>query len=213
MTIVTNCLRLCWFLIALTIVLIYVFVSYDHDAFAYGCHKGMFNAEVISYSLNHQNEAHIAYNLIGLWFFSIYTIEAYGVFLTAFVYASSVIAAAIAYYIQCYLGGGTDTIVGASGGIYGIVGFSLVIAIIRMVDGAKQLEDSGLVRPRRYSMLVQSVITLSYIINTVILVTYDIVSMLLEQSQSVAHIAHLGGFGWGFLVGCLIVILDRSLFM
>ncbi len=213
MTIVTNCLRLCWFLIALTIVLIYVFVSYDHDAFAYGCHKGMFNAEVLGYSLNHQNEAHIAYNLIGLWFFGVYTIEAYGVFLTAFVYASSVVAAAIAYYIQCYLGEGTDTIIGASGGIYGIVGFSLVIAIIRMIDGAEQLEDNSRARPLQYFILVHFVVTLSYIINTIILLTFDIASMLLEQSQSVAHIAHLGGFGWGFLVGCLIVILDRSLFM
>lgn len=197
--------RLYSFPLILTTALISVFIVYKHDAFAYGCHNGMFNTHILGYSLNHQNTMHITFNLIGLWIFSVYTINVYGTIATLIVYVASVVGAAVAYYVQCYCENGTDDIVGASGGICGIIGFALVIAIMDIID----VSSESSTRPPNAIAGMQYILPFSYIINFICLLSYDVFYYIIEGNNTVAHTAHFAGYGCGFVTGCLIVLFDR----
>lgn len=189
--------------LALTSVYACIYYVYSREALGYGCHHSLFNPYILGYSINHKDAQHITFNTIALWFFSLYTIHTYGNVVTAIVYISSVIAAAASYYIQCYVQRSNEEIIGASGGVYGLIGLTLVIAIINLVKRSESIENQDI--SLRVSLL-HVMFEVSQLFNVSIVVALDLAIFLTNKNSDTAHSAHLGGFICGFVLGCLVAI-------
>jgi len=205
MGLIVNIIKLTWLPFALTTVYVSIYHTYNREALSYGCHKSVFNPYILSYSLNHKDVTHITFNTIALWYFALYTIHAYGNVVTAVIYATSVTGAGAGYYIQCYLQHSDEDIIGASGGIYGLIGFTLVIAIIRLVNNSQEIHNQEIsIR----TGIVYIVLEMMQVVNVSVIVAFDVYIFLTSPNSTTAHSAHLGGFLCGILLGCFVVIFD-----
>lgn len=127
------------------------------------------------------------------------------------VYTTSVIGAGASYYIQCYLQHSEADIVGASGGIFGLVGFTLIIAIIQLVLRTQQIQDAELALDIRKS-IIYVVLEISQLLSVSFIIVIDMYVFLTSPVSTTAHVAHLGGFLCGVLLGCCVVTFDLCVF-
>lgn len=205
MGLIWNIIKLTWLPFALTSVYVSIYLIYNREALSYGCHKSLFNPYILTYSLNHKDISHITFNTIGLWYFALYTIHAYGNVVTAVIYITSVIGAGASYYIQCYFQHSDEDIIGASGGVYGLVGFTLIIAIIRLVNRSQEIHNLEIsIR----TGMIYVMLEIMQVFNVSIIVAFDAFIFLTTPNSTIAHSAHLGGFLCGVLLGCSVVIFD-----
>lgn len=204
---IRNIINLTWLPFALTCSYIIIYHTNIREALSYGCHESLFNPFIITYSFNHKNITHITFNILGLWYFAVYTIYAYGNIITAVVYTTSVIGAGAGYYIQCYLQHSESDIIGASGGIFGLVGFTLIVAMIQLVLRTQQIHGAELVLDIRKSTLYV-LLEISQLLSVSLIIVIDMYVFLTSPVSTIAHVAHLGGFLCGVLLGCCVVTFD-----
>lgn len=205
MNLVQKIVKLAWLPLALSSVHIFIYCTYNREALSYGCHNSLFNPYILSYSINHKNITHITFNTVALVYFALYTIHAYGNIITAVVYTLSVIAAGASYYIQCYLQHSSEDIIGASGGVYGLVGFTLVIAIIKLTKNSQELQKKNI--DIKISLLY-IMLEMTQVLNVAVIVAIDTYTFLTSPNSAIAHSAHLGGFLSGVLLGFCVVTFD-----
>lgn len=209
MTLIQKALKLVWLPFALSSSYVYIYYQYSREALGYGCHNSLFNPYILGYSLNHKDVTHITFNTIGLWLFAMYTIHSYGNVATIIVYMISVVGAAASYYIECYFQHSDEEIIGASGGVYGLIGLTLVIVIMRLVNKSTLLESP---QANIRHIMLGSVIETIQVLNISVILAVDVSTLLTNNNSGIAHSAHLGGFMCGVVLGCLIVSFDKCIF-
>lgn len=205
MNLIKKIVKLAWLPIALSGVHVFIYCTYNREALSYGCHKSLFNPYILSYSINHKNITHITLNTVALVYFALYTINAYGNIVTAIVYTLSVIAAGASYYIECYLQHSSDDIIGASGGVYGLIGFTLIISIIKLTKKSEELLKKNIDLKIGFLYIM---LEMTQVLNVSVIVAIDAYMFLISPKSAVAHSAHLGGFLSGVLLGCCVVTFD-----
>jgi len=203
MNIKQKVFNLLWFPTILSVVFVCVYLTQDRFMFGYGCKKSAFTPNILTYSLNHGNEVHITFNIITLVYFSAYITYVYGNIITILIYTTSVIGAALAYYGNCRMSAEKNSVIGASGGISGLVGASLVIALYHMVQVSKILEDDTVSVSDKINC---SGVALIQIISVMLLIVIDVSNNLLNDNSGVAHSAHLGGFATGVIVCGMVTV-------
>lgn len=203
------------FPLGLTVLMVYVFVTYKHKAFGYGQNQPLFNIYLILHSINHDSIMHITYNLIILWYFSIYTVHEYGTLITMMVYIGSVVTSGIVDYAYRNIHNKhNDYLIGASGGICGLIGFALVIAIDKTLIASQNLDNVDF--QCFIDNLSQFIVSILFIIGVLLQVMIDIFGVIMYGDNNVvygnstiAYTAHFGGYGCGWFLGCVIILFDR----
>ncbi len=139
--------------------------------------------QLVTYSFLHGNLAHIFFNMLALYMFGGEVERLFGSRFYALYYFGSVIAAAICHLVvTTWLGAPPAPMVGASGGIYGLL---LAFAIYF---------------PHRRVMLLFPPIPLP---SRVFVFGFALIELFLGITQTaagVAHFAHLGGMLGGWLM-------------
>lgn len=201
-----KALYLLWFPVVLSVVFVCVYLTQDRFMFGYGCEKSAFTPNILAYSLNHGNEMHITFNIIALVYFSAYITYVYGNIITILIYTTSVIGAALAYYGNCRMSAEKNSVIGASGGISGLTGATLVIALYHMVQVSKILEDDTVSVSDKMSCCG---IGLLQLLCVMVLIVIDVSNILLSENSRVAHFAHIGGFATGVILCGMVTIANH----
>lgn len=138
--------------------------------------------QLVTYSFLHAGLAHLALNLFGLWMFGADVERVWGRTRVLAAYFAAVSTGALTQLLAAALAGAGGPVIGASGGVFG-----LMLAF-------------GLLFPHRRVLLLVPPIPMSA---RTMVVGYAAVELLLGVTGSaagVAHFAHLGGLLGGWLV-------------
>jgi membrane associated rhomboid family serine protease len=201
-----------WFLFSWTIVLVFVFVYIDKDKYSYGCQNEMFYWKLMTYHMIHKDIQHLVLNLIAFWLFGLYVNFVYNDALNIIVHMIGVIAAGCSYYIECSSNKSDVNVVGASGGICGIIGVVLEIAVYRVVRGFLELGEEYDMKERLQHIIRYYIFSLTNIFNVIGIITYDIVMFNTSGDENISQTAHFGGYISGMLFGMLLVLTNYILF-
>lgn len=145
--------------------------------------SGMFQPwQVASYAFLHGGPSHLAFNMFGLWMFGSDLEKVWGPRRFAIVYATSVATAACAQLALACATGDMTPLVGASGGLFGLLaGYAMTFPGRTIVP---------LIPP--IPMSARAFVALYGIVELALGVT--------GAQGGVAHFAHLGGLLGGWLV-------------
>ena len=139
--------------------------------------------QLVTYSFLHANLAHIFFNMFALYMFGGEIERLFGSRFYALYYFAAVITAAITHLIiGAWMGAAPVPMVGASGGIYG-----LLLAF-------------GVYFPHRRVMLLFPPIPLPARVFVFGFAALELVLGITQTAAGVAHFAHLGGMLGGFLM-------------
>jgi membrane associated rhomboid family serine protease len=139
--------------------------------------------QIVTYSFLHANLAHIFFNMFALYMFGGEIERLFGSRFYALYYFAAVITAAITHLIvSAWMGAAPVPMVGASGGIYG-----LLLAF-------------GVYFPHRRVMLLFPPIPLPARVFVFGFAALELVLGITQTAAGVAHFAHLGGMLGGFLM-------------
>ncbi|HEY5898640.1 MAG TPA: rhomboid family intramembrane serine protease [Burkholderiales bacterium] len=173
-----------WLLIAN--VAIFLFISPD-SLFALwppgGIESNFEPWQIVTYSFLHGNMAHIFFNMLALYMFGGEIERLFGSrFYTLYYFAAVVSAAILHLVITTWMGSPPVPMVGASGGIYG-----LLLAF-------------GIYFPHRRVMLLFPPIPLPARVFVFGFAALELVLGVTQTAAGVAHFAHLGGMLGGWLM-------------
>ena len=139
--------------------------------------------QLLSYSFLHANVAHLFFNMLALYMFGGDIERLFGARFYVLYYFASVVAAAITHLVvTSWMGAAPVPMVGASGGIYGI------------------LLAFGLYFPHRRVMLLFPPIPMPARVFVFGFAALELVLGITQTAAGVAHFAHLGGMLGGFLM-------------
>jgi membrane associated rhomboid family serine protease len=139
--------------------------------------------QIVTYSFLHANLAHIFFNMFALYMFGGEIERLFGSRFYALYYLAAVITAAITHLIvSAWMGAAPVPMVGASGGIYG-----LLLAF-------------GVYFPHRRVMLLFPPIPLPARVFVFGFAALELLLGITQTQAGVAHFAHLGGMLGGFLM-------------
>ena len=146
--------------------------------------------QLVTYSFLHGSFSHILFNMFGLYMFGSEVERLFGSRFFLGYYAASVIAAGLTHLlITGFMGGPPIPVVGASGGIYG-----LLLAF-------------GVYFPQRTVVLLIPPIPMKARTFVVVFAGVELFFGVTGTASGVAHFAHLGGM----LGGWLMIVYRRSL--
>ena len=139
--------------------------------------------QIVTYAFLHANVAHIFFNMFALYMFGSEIERLFGSRFYLFFYLASVVTAALTHLVVTGLMGSPPVpMVGASGGIYG-----LLLAF-------------GMYFPHRRVMLLFPPIPMRARTFVVAFAAIELVLGVTQTAAGVAHFAHLGGMLGGFLM-------------
>ena len=139
--------------------------------------------QLVTYSFLHANLAHIFFNMFALYMFGGEIERLFGSRFYALYYFAAVVTAAITHLIiTAWMGATSAPMVGASGGIYG-----LLLAF-------------GIYFPHRRVMLLFPPIPLPARVFVFGFAALELVLGITQTAAGVAHFAHLGGMLGGFIM-------------
>ena len=139
--------------------------------------------QVVTYSFLHANPAHLFFNMLALYMFGGDIERLFGTRFYALYYSAAVVMAAICHLvITAWMGAAPVPMVGASGGIYGL------------------LLAYGLYFPQRRVMLLFPPIPMPARIFVIVFALLELVLGVTQTNAGVAHFAHLGGMLGGWLM-------------
>ncbi|MEZ5729035.1 MAG: rhomboid family intramembrane serine protease [Burkholderiaceae bacterium] len=138
--------------------------------------------QLVSYAFLHGGLTHLAFNLFGVWMFGSDLERVWGPRRFAAFYAASVLVAAVAQLLVTSAMGSDAPTVGASGGLFGLLGgFAMLFP------------------QRRVMLLIPPIPLPAWLFVTL----YGLIELTLGVTGSasgVAHFAHVGGLLGGWLV-------------
>ncbi len=139
--------------------------------------------QLVTYSFLHGSLTHIAFNMFGLYMFGSEAERLFGQRFFLIYYFASVIAAGITHLvITSFIGGPPIPVVGASGGVYG-----LLLAF-------------GVYFPHRRVVLLIPPIPMKARTFVIVFGVVELVFGVTGTASGVAHFAHLGGMLGGWLM-------------
>ncbi len=139
--------------------------------------------QLVTYSFLHGSLTHIAFNMFGLYMFGSEAERLFGQRFFLIYYFASVIAAGITHLvITSFIGGPPIPVVGASGGVYG-----LLLAF-------------GVYFPHRRVVLLIPPIPMKARTFVIVFAVVELVFGVTGTASGVAHFAHLGGMLGGWLM-------------
>jgi membrane associated rhomboid family serine protease len=139
--------------------------------------------QMVTYSFLHGGVAHIVFNMFGLYTFGAAIERLFGSKFYALYYFACVVSAAICHLVvTSWMGGPQIPMVGASGGIYGL------------------LLAYGLYFPHQRVMLLIPPIPMSARTLVIVFAAISLFFGFTGSSDGVAHFAHLGGMIGGWLM-------------
>jgi membrane associated rhomboid family serine protease len=139
--------------------------------------------QVVTYSFLHANLAHIFFNMFALYMFGGEIERLFGSRFFALYYAAAVVTAAITHLVvTAWMGSPPAPMVGASGGIYG-----LLLAF-------------GVYFPHRRVVLLFPPIPMPARVFVFGFAALELLLGITQTAAGVAHFAHLGGMLGGFLM-------------
>jgi membrane associated rhomboid family serine protease len=139
--------------------------------------------QLVTYSFLHANLAHIFFNMFALYMFGSEIERLFGSRFYALYYFASVISAALCHLlVTAWMGAAPVPMVGASGGIYG-----LLLAF-------------GIYFPHRRVLLLFPPIPLPARVFVFGFAALELVLGITQTAAGVAHFAHLGGMLGGWLM-------------
>jgi membrane associated rhomboid family serine protease len=138
--------------------------------------------QVVSYAFLHGGLAHLAFNMFGLWMFGSELERLWGARRFGAFYAVSVLTAAATQLLVTGLMGSGAPVVGASGGLFGLlIGFAMVF-------------------PERKIMPIFPPIPMPAPVFVALYGAIELTLGVTGSASGVAHFAHLGGLLGGWLV-------------
>ncbi len=138
--------------------------------------------QLVTYSFLHGSIAHIALNMFGLYMFGSDVERVWGAPRLLLGYFAAVITGALAQVLAAALFGAAGPVIGASGGVFG-----LMLAF-------------GLMFPHRQVMLLIPPIPMSARTMVFVYAAVELFFGVTGTASGVAHFAHLGGLVGGWLV-------------
>lgn len=139
--------------------------------------------QLVTYSFLHGGFAHIFFNMFALYMFGSEIERLFGSRFYALYYVAAVVAAALTHLVStAWMGGAPVPMVGASGGIYG-----LLLAF-------------GVYFPHRRVMLLFPPIPMPARVFVFGFALLELVLGITQTAAGVAHFAHLGGMLGGWLM-------------
>jgi membrane associated rhomboid family serine protease len=139
--------------------------------------------QVVSYGFLHGSLTHIAFNMLALYMFGSDVERLFGARFYLQYYFACVVAAALSHLlVGAWIGGPPAPMVGASGGIFGL------------------LLAYGLYFPERRVMLLIPPIPMRARTFVIVFAVAELVFGVTQTAAGVAHFAHLGGMLGGWLV-------------
>jgi membrane associated rhomboid family serine protease len=137
--------------------------------------------QLVTYSFLHGSVAHLALNMLGLWMFGADVERVWGTPRLLLAYFAAVLTGALAQVLAAALFGAAGPVIGASGGVFG-----LMLAY-------------GLLFPHRRVMLLIPPIPMSARTMVIAYAAVELVFGITGTAAGVAHFAHLGGLLGGWL--------------
>lgn len=137
--------------------------------------------QAVTSAFLHGSVLHLAANMFGLWMFGREVEAVLGPARFVRLYAASVLAAAVAQLVTTGFGDPVPT-VGASGGLFGVLGAYAMLF------------------PRRRVLLLFPPIPLPAPLFVILYAAFELYAGVTGTQSGVAHFAHLGGLVGGFLV-------------
>lgn len=139
--------------------------------------------QVLTYGFLHGNWAHLFFNMFAVFMFGSDIERLFGSRRYLFYYLACVIGAACMHLIVTTVGGGVPApVVGASGGVFG-----LLLAF-------------GMAFPKRMLMLIFPPIPMPAWLFVTLYGLFELVMGVTQTASGVAHFAHLGGMATGFVI-------------
>ena len=139
--------------------------------------------QIVTYAFLHGSFAHIFFNMFGLYMFGSEIERLFGSRFFLSFYLASVVSAALTHLVVTSMMGSPPVpMVGASGGIYG-----LILAY-------------GMYFPNRRIVLLIPPIPMRARVFVIVFAAIELGLGVLQPGGSVAHFAHLGGMLGGFLM-------------
>ncbi len=138
--------------------------------------------QVATYSFLHGSFAHLFFNMLGIWMFGSELERLWGDKRFVQFYAASVLTAALAQLLVAGLSGAVYPMIGASGGLFG-----LLLAF-------------GMMFPNRTIMPLFPPIPMKAKVFVAIYGALELLFGVTGTMEGVAHFAHLGGMLGGFLM-------------
>ena len=137
--------------------------------------------QLVSYAFLHANLAHLLFNLFGLWMFGSELERAWGWRRFATFYFICVLTAAAVQLIVMTVLGRDAPMVGASGGLFGLlIGFAMVF-------------------PNRKMLLLLPPISLPAWLFATLYGLLELTLGVTASANGIAHFAHLGGLAGGWM--------------
>lgn len=201
-------IRFPWFLLMLSATLIYTYINYDNDVFAYDCKKKLVYVNTFLHHLSHLNTEHIAFNLFNLCLYGIYITYHFTDIVNIFAYAVGVLCASLIVHHDCDMNQKAVKVVGASGGINGIIGAVLVFSLMDIISRINyiqfNMEEQS--KTTKSANVVSLFVSVAYMLGSVCSIVYDTIVYINNTNEHVSHVGHIGGFVSGIGLGCLLSI-------
>jgi membrane associated rhomboid family serine protease len=137
--------------------------------------QGFMPWQVVTYAFLHGGEAHIFFNMFGLWMFGRDLEYSFGTPRFLAIYFASVLAAALTQLLVTALMNNPEPTIGASGGVFGIL---LTFAVLY---------------PKRTIVLLIPPIPMPAWLFVTLYGLLELTTGVLGAEANVAHFAHLGG--------------------
>ena len=138
--------------------------------------------QLITYGFLHGSTAHLAFNMFALWMFGRHIERLWGTAHFLAYYFVCVIGAALVHLTVSALGPSGQAVVGASGGVFGI------------------LLAYGLMFPNSIILLIIPPIPMKAKYFVIVFGLVELWLGLTAHSPSIAHFAHLGGMLFGYVL-------------
>lgn len=200
-------IRFPWFLLVLSATLIYTYIHYDNDVFAYDCKKSLVYINTFLHHLSHLNTEHIAFNIFNLCLYGIYITYHFTDIVNIFAYAVGVLCASLTVHHDCDMNHKAITVVGASGGINGIIGAVLVFSLMDIINRINYIQfNKEQSKNSNGSNVVSLFVSVAYILGSVSSIIYDTIVYINNTNEHVSHVGHIGGYVSGVGLGCLLSI-------
>jgi membrane associated rhomboid family serine protease len=201
-------IRVPWFLLVLSATLIYTYIHYDNNVFAYDCKKKLIYINTFLHHLSHLNTEHIAFNLFNLCLYGIYITYHFTDIVNIFVYAVGVLCAALIFHHDCNMNHKEIRVVGASGGINGIIGAVLVFSLMDIISRINYIQFTMKEQRKNTasSNIVLLIVSVAYMLAAICSIVYETIVFMNNTNDRVSHVAHIGGFGSGVGFACLLSI-------
>lgn len=200
-------IRFPWFLLVLSATLIYTYIHYDNDVFAYDCKKNLVYLKTFLHHLSHLNTEHIAFNIFNLCLYGIYITYHFTDIVNIFAYAVGVLCASLVVHHDCDMNHKAVKVVGASGGINGIIGAVLVFSLMDIISRINYIQfNKEQSKNSNSSNVVSLFVSVAYILGSVSSIIYDTIVYINNTNEHVSHVGHIGGYVSGVGLGCLLSI-------